>query len=164
MFFWWREKNQETLMCVFFFWCFLCLKEGKTSGKIPGREQKLRKMSSSQVWGVPRAIYSPSTNFKVVAFVGPPASNFIGSGWSWNPWKGFDFLFLKRYGTWKSNDRIKSYGSQKLVVHRSMHHPGFRDILAVLTLVSTHEQSLEWESDNLCNSIGFNPFWQPDQN
>ena len=36
--FWWREKNQETLMC-FFFWSFLCLEEGKTFGKIPAKSK-----------------------------------------------------------------------------------------------------------------------------
>ena len=34
----------------------------------------------------------------------------------------------------------------------------FHDISAVSTLISTHEQLLEWELYNLRNGIGFNPF------
>ena len=73
--------------------------------------------------------------------------------------KGLDFRFLKRYGTWKSNGRIKSYGSRKFAVYWSVCHLGFHDISAVLTPISSHEYSLEQEFDNLCNGIGFNRFW-----
>ena len=58
-----RRLGMRTMPCVFlvkreelrsfdvffffgcFFVCFLCLKEGKTCGKIPSKEQKLRKKS-----------------------------------------------------------------------------------------------------------------------
>ena len=49
------------------------------------------------------------------------------------------FCFWKGMKLEKSNSQIKSYGSQKLVVHRSVRYPDFHDILAVLTLISTHE-------------------------
>ena len=34
-----------------------------------------------------------------------------------------------------------------------MRYPGFRDISAVLTLILTHEYSLEWEFDNICMAL-----------
>ena len=68
-----------------------------------------------------------------------PPSKGLKSSWSWHPWKDLDFLFLKRYGTWKSNSQIKSYGSRKLAVHQSARYLGFHDISAVLTPISTHE-------------------------
>ena len=144
---WWREKNQEALMC--FFGCFVCvfwcLEERKSVEK-PDKEHKIRKNVFSLVWGVPKAIYSPDTHFVAaalkglpVALQGPPALKGLKFGWSWHLWKYFDFLFPKRYGSWKSKGRIKSYDSQKLAVHRSIHHPSFHDILVVLTPISTHE-------------------------
>ena len=45
-----------------------------------------------------------------------------------------------------------------------MRHPSFCDILAILTPILTHEQSLEWEFDNIRNGIGFNLFWHLDKN
>ena len=96
--------------------------------------------------------------FEAAALQGPSPSNLLGWVWSWNLWKYLDFLFLKRYGSWKSNSWIKSYGFRKLVVHRSVRYPDFRDISAVLTLILTHELWLEWEFDNLLNGISSNPF------
>ena len=43
-------------------------------------------------------------------------------------------------------------------MERLVRHLGFSDILAVLTPISTHEQLLEREFDNLHNGIDFNPF------
>ena len=43
-------------------------------------------------------------------------------------------------------------------MHWLVRHPGFCDISAVLTLILTHEQSLEWEFDNVRNAeskLGF---------
>ena len=40
----------------------------------------------------------------------------------------------------------------------------FQDISTVLTPVSTHEQSLEMEFNNICNDIGSNPFRWSNQN
>ena len=148
MCFWWREKNEEVLMCFSVF----------------GREQKFRKMCYFLVWRVLGAIYSPGTHFKTMTLQGPPASKGIKWGWSWHPWKYLGFLFLKRYGSWNSNSRIKSYGFRKSAVHRSVYHPGFRDTSIILTLILNHEQSLEWEFYNLRNDVGFNLFWQSNQN
>ena len=134
--FWWGEKNQEAL--IYFLGVFGVWKREKHLGKL-GRKQYFKKNGPSLVWGVLRAIYSPNTNFKVAMLQGPPASKSLWSGWSWHFWKGLDFLFLKRYGTRKSNGWIKSYGSWKFVVHWSVRHSNFCDILAALTLISTHE-------------------------
>ena len=112
---------------------------------------------------VPRAFYSPGTDYKVATLQGPPPANFLRWIWSWKPWKNIDFQFLKRYVTWKSNSRIKSYGSWKLPVHQSMHYPGFRDILIVLTPILIHEV-LELEFDSLRNGVGSNLLWRSDQN
>ena len=68
---------------------------------------------------------------EATALQGPPASQGPKMNGSWNPWKYLDFLFLKRYGSWKSNGWIKSYGSRKFVVHRSVRRPGFCDISTV---------------------------------
>ena len=157
-------KREESTSFDVFFGCFFGVWKRKKRVEKPSREQNLGKCDLFQVWGVPWAIYCPSPNYKATALQGLSASNLLWLGWSWKTWKGFDFLFLKRYGTWKSNGQIKSYGSRKLAVHRSVRHPGFCDISAVLTLILTHEYSLEWESDNLHNGFGFNPFWQLDQN
>ena len=94
---------------------------------------------------------------------------------NWWPFKGHQcqttsdqadlhFQFLKRCGTQKSNSRIRSYGSRKFVVRQSVHHLGFCDISAILTPILTYEQLLEREFDDFRNGIGFNPFWQLDQN
>ena len=137
-----EEKNQEALMCFFsfsFFLVFFVFGREEKSSVHPGWKKGARGSLFFLVWSVPRAFYSPGTIYKAATLVGPPPSNGFGLGWSWHPWKDLDFLFLKRYGTWKSSNRIKSYGSQKLAVHRSMRYHGFRDILAVLTPISTHE-------------------------
>ena len=55
------------------------------------------------------------------------------------PLKIFWLFVSKRYGSWKSNGRIKSYGSQKLVMHQSVCYLDFCDILAFLTPISTHK-------------------------
>ena len=106
---------------------------------------------------LPRAIIFDSTvGFsRSIPFQKQEVKIFLGVSWSihfeaaalkgqkkcgsWHPWKDLDFLFLKRYESWKSNNRIKSYGSRKFVMHRSVRHPGFCDISAVLTPISTHE-------------------------
>ena len=149
-----EERRIKKLWWVFwvFFVCILVFGREKKSVKKLGREQNLAKFPlfwSKRCLGL---FIAPCTFFEAVTLQGPLASKYLG------------FLFLKRYGTWKSNGRIKSYGSQKFAVHWLMRHLGFRDILAVLTPILTHEQSLEWEFDNLHNGIDFNPFWQPDQN
>ena len=133
----WREQNQQTLMC--FLGVFGVCKREKCVEKPYKGKKKSRKCVLLLVWGMPGAIYSPDTNFEVAALVGLPASNLLWLGWSWKPWKYLDFLFLKRYGTRKSNDRIKSYGSRKLEVHQSVCYPGFHDISAILSPISTHE-------------------------
>ena len=74
------------------------------------------------------------------------------------PWIDIDFQFLKTYGTQKSNGWIKSYGSRKFAVLRSICHHSFCDISVVLTPIFSHEQSLERELDNLRNGISFNLF------
>jgi len=74
---------------------------------------------------VPGLFYSLDTNYEVVVLVLLPPSNGPGWAWSWHHWKYLDFEFLKRYGTRKSNGQIKSYGSGKLAMHRSMRWPSF---------------------------------------
>ena len=105
-------------------WCVFCVwKRGEKLKNRPGKEQAARKsfffffFFGLEVSG---AFYSPNTNYKATALQGPPPLNGLGSSWSWHPWKDFDFLFLKRYGTWKFNGQIKTYDSGKLVVHRSV--------------------------------------------
>ena len=127
-------------------------------------ERRNSKKCVPLVWGVLRAIYSPDVFFKATTLQRPLASKGLWLDWSWLDWKYFDFLFLKMYRSWKSNGRIKSYGSRKFMVHWSVRHPSFCDISAVLTLILTHEQSLKWEFDNFRNGASFNPFWQLDQN
>ena len=112
-------------------WCVFCVwREDKSS-------EFYRQRAGSQdvsffILEVLGVFYSLSTNYEVVALG-------LGWGWSWHPWKDLDFQYLKRYGTRKSNGRIKSYGSGKLTVHRSVRWPGFHDISAVLTPILTHE-------------------------
>ena len=119
-------------MC--FFGCFLCLQEGenvqKNKVERKNQEKKMILLLSEGCWG----FLQFRCKFRGG---GPSASNLPQSDWSWHFWNGLDFLFLKRYGSWKSNGWIKSDGSQKLVVHRSMRYLGFRDILTVLTPIST---------------------------
>ena len=88
------------VVCVFW-----CLEERKTC-----RETK--KMSSFLVWGVPGAIYSFSTHFEAEALQGPPALKDLKRSWSWHPYKYFDFLFLKRYGSWKFQSDQKLWLSE----------------------------------------------------
>ena len=76
---------------------------------------------------------------KVEALEGPSPRKGQQKCGSWQSWKDLDFLFLKKYGSWKSNSWIKSYGSRKLVMHQLVRYPGFHDISTVLTLISTHE-------------------------
>ena len=123
------------VFCVFFW----CLEDRKTCKKTMQRA-KIRKNMIPQVQRVPRTFYSPSKNFKAAAHVGPPASNLLWLSWSWHVWKGLDFLFLRRYGSWNSNGQIKSYSSWKLVVHRSVHYPRFCDISTVLTPILTYDE------------------------
>ena len=119
---------------------FFCVwKRGKICRRHSGREQNPGRLLLFFVWRVTGAFYSPSMIFKAMALQGQLPSNSLWLGWSWHPWKDLDFLFLKRYGTWKSNGWIKSYGFRKLVVHRLVHYPNFRDISAVLTLILTHK-------------------------
>ena len=160
-----EERRIKKFWCVF--WVFICVfcvwERGKTCRKTRQRA-KLSKKWFSSVWKVRVAFYSPNSNFEAVALEGPPPLKGLQLVWSWHVWKCLEFLFLNRYGSWKSNGRIKSYGSQKFVVHWSLRYLGFCDISAVLTPILIHEQYLEWEFDNLHNGVSFNPFWQSDQN
>jgi len=115
-----EERRINKLWCVFCVW-----KRGKTCRKHPGRGKNSEKMISFLVWRVPRAFYSPDTILEATALQGTPPSNGLWLGWSWHHWKDLDFLFLERYETWKSNGQIKSYGSRKLVVHRSVRYSDF---------------------------------------
>ena len=150
------KKEESRGFNVFFVCSFGVWKREERVGKL-GKE--IQKMCSSSIWRVLGAIYSLGTCFESEALGRPLALKGLRWGWSWHPWKGPDFLFLKRCGSWKSNSRIKSYGSQKLAVHQLVCHLGFCDILAILTSISTHEHLLELESDNLRNGVGLNPFW-----
>ena len=126
-------------------------------------EKKKKKKKSFLFVGCLGLFIALGVFFEVAALQGPPASKGPKMNGSWHPWKDLDFLFLKRHGSWKSKGWIESYGSWKFTVHRSARHLGFRNISAVLTPISTHEWSLEWEFDNLRNDVGFNPFWRPDK-
>ena len=132
-------KWEESRNFDVFFMCFLCLKEKKDEQKMSRKSTGTKGDLSILVWRVPGAFYSTGMLFEAAALVRPPPPKGHGLGWSWHPWKDFDFLFLKRHGSWKSNDRIESYGSRKLMVHRLVRYPGSRDISAVLTLIVTHE-------------------------
>ena len=138
-----EERRIKKLWCVFWvaFICFFVFERGEKCLEKPGREKnsKKKKLILSSVWRVSGAFYSLGTNFEAAAIQGLPPSNFLGWVWSWHFWKGLDFLFLKMYGSWKSNDQIKSYGSQKLVVHWSMCYPSFHDISTFLTPILTYE-------------------------
>ena len=104
------KRKIKRLWCVFlfffFFLVFFVFRREEKSSVHPGWKKGARDSLFFLVWSVPRAFYSPGTIYKAAA-----PSNDFGLGWSWHPWKDLDFLFLKRYGTWKSSNRIKSYGS-----------------------------------------------------
>ena len=125
--------------------CFLGVWKREETCRETGQRAKLRKCLPFLVWRVLGAIYSPDAPFEVATLQGPLASKGLWLDWSWLPWKYFDFLFPKRYGSWKFNGWIKSYGSWKLAVHQSVRYPGFHDISPILTPILTHEQSLEWD-------------------
>jgi len=72
------------------------------------------------IWKCLGTFYSLDTLYKAMDLQGLPSSKGFGLDWSWHSWKDLDIPFLKRYGTWKSNGWIKSYGCRKLVVHRSV--------------------------------------------
>ena len=63
------------------------------------------------------------------------------------PWIGLILTPLERFWlpvskkVWilKIQQLIESYGSRKIIVHRSVCYPGFRDISVVLTQISTHK-------------------------
>ena len=135
--YWWREKNHKVLMCFLGVLCvfFGCLEERKMCRETRQRAENLEKCLPPLVWRVLGAIYSLSMRFEAAALQGPLDSIGLKMGWSWHPWKYFDFLFPKRYGSWKSNSQIKSYSSRKLAVHRSICQPCFHDISVVLTLI-----------------------------
>ena len=132
-----EERRIKMLWCVF--WVFFGVWKREKTSREAMQKANFRKNVCPLVWGVPRAIYSPDMLYKVVALERPSASKGLKMGGSWHPWKDLDFLFLKMYGSWKSNDQIKSYGSRKFVVHRLVHHLGFHNISAVLTPILTHE-------------------------
>ena len=148
-------------MCFFrvFFRCLFGVWKREKTSREARQKENFRKISVLGL-GRARAIYSPSREFRGGgpwrAVVG--SSRDVASKASWF-WKDIGFLILKRCGTWKSNGWIKSYGSLKFAVRQSVHHPDFRDISAILTLISIHEQSLEQEFNNIHNGFGFNPFW-----
>ena len=129
------------------FWVFFGVLKREKMQREARQKGIFRKNMSSPVWGVLGAIYSLWRENQ-------------GGGL----WIGLDFQFLKRYGTQKSNSRIKNYGSRKFTMHRSVRHSSFHDTSAVSTPISTHEQSLEQELENLRNGIGLNLFRQLDQN
>jgi len=85
---------------------------------------------------------APSAFFEVAffAFFKPPLIRLILT-----PLDRSSFSISKKYGTQKSNSQIKSYGSRKFALQRSILHPSFCDISVVLTPISTYEQSLKWE-------------------
>ena len=66
------------------------------------------------------------------------------------------WAFYKQKSAWrtlKGRQQIKSYGLEK----RANMLSSFDDISTVLTLISTHEQSLERKFHNIYIDIGFQP-------
>ena len=125
-----EEKNQEALIC--FISAFMCKnvfgREGKCVENVQAEsrtQENLFFFSFSfffffLVWRCLGPFVAPSTLYEVAHLVRPPPVKLLKWFWSWHPWKDLDFQFLKSYTTQKSNSLIKSYGSEKLVVHRSM--------------------------------------------
>ena len=121
-----ESRNFDVFLGVLFLFVFGVWKREKTCRE--ARQGAENQKNFSLVWGVRGAIYSPRREFR-----GSGPSKAIKKCGSWYLWKDLGFLILKRCGTWKSNGRIKSYGFLKFAVRRLVRHPGFCDILAVLT-------------------------------
>ena len=140
----------KRLWCVFWsvFGPFLVFGKEETCREELGREKLSEKCLCLLTWWVLWAIYRPRIVFRGGGHCRAFGLKLFWSGWSWLLWIDLYFQFLKMYGTKKSNDQIKSYCSRKFEVHRSVRHTSFHNILAVLTLILTYEQSLEWEFDD----------------
>ena len=117
--------------------CFCVWKRGKTCRRCSGREQNqgrpLFSFSFLFVWRVLGAFYSLSTSFKVKGRHLQNAMDWVDLDTPINIltscfWKGMDL---------ENNSWIESYGSQNIVMHRSVCYLDFWDISAILTPILT---------------------------
>ena len=140
-----REESRD----VFFFWSVFGIlllllllfgREKKTQRGTRQRVNFIKKCMSPQSDGCLRLFIALSAFFEVAffAFFKPPLIRLILT-----PLDRSSFSVSKKYGTQKSNNQIKRYGSRKFALQRSILHPSFCDISTVLTPISTYEQSLK---------------------